>query len=74
MFVATDGHFLLTGAYDNTAKVWSHPGWMPLKTLAGHEGKVGTLRRDWSVQTPLLIGLVVKVSHLFSGDGRRRVT
>lgn len=37
---ATDGHFLLTGAYDNTAKVWSHPGWMPLKTLAGHEGKV----------------------------------
>uniref|UniRef100_A0A3Q2G6H9 Uncharacterized protein n=1 Tax=Cyprinodon variegatus TaxID=28743 RepID=A0A3Q2G6H9_CYPVA len=34
------GHFLLTGAYDNTAKVWSHPGWMPLKTLAGHEGKV----------------------------------
>uniref|UniRef100_A0A3B3WCY6 Uncharacterized protein n=1 Tax=Poecilia mexicana TaxID=48701 RepID=A0A3B3WCY6_9TELE len=37
---ATDGHFLLTGAYDNTAKIWSHPGWMPLKTLAGHEGKV----------------------------------
>uniref|UniRef100_A0A3B5L6L9 Uncharacterized protein n=1 Tax=Xiphophorus couchianus TaxID=32473 RepID=A0A3B5L6L9_9TELE len=20
--------------------IWSHPGWMPLKTLAGHEGKV----------------------------------
>lgn len=40
---ATDGHFLLTGAYDNTAKVWSHPGWMPLKTLAGHEGKVSSL-------------------------------
>lgn len=37
---ATDGHFLLTGAYDNMAKVWTHPGWSPLKTLAGHEGKV----------------------------------
>lgn len=45
---ATDGHFLLTGAYDNTAKVWSHPGWMPLKTLAGHEGKVGMLCPDCS--------------------------
>ena len=21
-------------------QVWSHPGWMPLKTLAGHVGKV----------------------------------
>ncbi|XP_038826042.1 U4/U6 small nuclear ribonucleoprotein Prp4-like [Salvelinus namaycush] len=37
---ANDGHFLLTGAFDNTAKVWTHPGWSPLKTLAGHEGKV----------------------------------
>lgn len=37
---ATDGHYLLTGAYDNMAKVWTHPGWSPLKTLAGHEGKV----------------------------------
>lgn len=46
---ATDGHFLLTGAYDNTAKIWSHPGWTPLKTLAGHEGKVQTLRSDLSV-------------------------
>jgi len=39
-FLANDGHYLLTGAYDNTAKVWTHPGWSPLKTLAGHEGKV----------------------------------
>lgn len=53
---ATDGHFLLTGAYDNTAKVWSHPGWTPLKTLAGHEGKVHTLLTHWSFQRPLLIG------------------
>lgn len=37
---ATDGHYLLTGAYDNMAKVWTHPGWSPLKSLAGHEGKV----------------------------------
>ncbi|GAA6071713.1 U4/U6 small nuclear ribonucleoprotein Prp4-like, partial, partial [Tachysurus ichikawai] len=39
-FQPTDGHYLLTGAYDNMAKVWTHPGWSPLKTLAGHEGKV----------------------------------
>nr|ACN11162.1 U4/U6 small nuclear ribonucleoprotein Prp4 [Salmo salar] len=38
--LANDGHFLLTGAYDNTAKVWTHPGWSPMKTMAGHEGKV----------------------------------
>lgn len=37
---AIHGDFLLTGAYDNTAKIWTHPGWSPLKTLAGHEGKV----------------------------------
>lgn len=37
---ANHGNFLLTGAYDNTAKIWTHPGWSPLKTLAGHEGKV----------------------------------
>ena len=34
------GHYLVTSSYDNTAKVWSHPGWTPLKTLAGHVGKV----------------------------------
>lgn len=56
MFAATDGHFLLTGAYDNTAKVWSHPGWMPLKTLAGHEGKVWALCSDWSIRTLLIAG------------------
>ncbi|KAJ3604965.1 hypothetical protein NHX12_027016 [Muraenolepis orangiensis] len=39
-FQPTDGHFLVTAAYDNTAKAWSHPGWSPMKTLAGHEGKV----------------------------------
>ncbi|KAJ7308054.1 hypothetical protein JRQ81_008557 [Phrynocephalus forsythii] len=39
-FEPNHGSFLLTGAYDNTAKVWTHPGWSPLKTLAGHEGKV----------------------------------
>lgn len=40
LLTANHGNFLLTGAYDNTAKVWTHPGWSPLKTLAGHEGKV----------------------------------
>lgn len=34
------GNYLVTTSYDNTAKVWAHPNWQPLKTLAGHEGKV----------------------------------
>ena len=42
MFVLIDGtgDFILTASYDCTAKVWAHPGWTPLKTLAGHEGKL----------------------------------
>ena len=39
-FEPIHGNYLLTGAYDTTAKVWTHPGWSPLKTLAGHKGKV----------------------------------
>ena len=37
---ATHGEFLISSSYDNSAKVWAHPGWTPLRTLAGHEGKV----------------------------------
>ena len=37
---ATHGEFLVSSSYDNSAKVWAHPGWTPLRTLAGHEGKV----------------------------------
>ncbi|XP_031569148.1 U4/U6 small nuclear ribonucleoprotein Prp4-like [Actinia tenebrosa] len=32
--------YLLSASYDSHIKVWSHPGWAPLKTLAGHEQKV----------------------------------
>ena len=39
-FEPIHGNFSLTGAYDNTAKIWTHPGWSPLKTLAGHKGRV----------------------------------
>lgn len=39
-FQGSTGDFILTSSYDNTAKVWAHPGWTPLKTLAGHESKV----------------------------------
>eukprot|EP00794_Sanderia_malayensis_P015756 gene15756-17345_t len=35
----TDG-FIATSSFDNTAKVWAHPGWTPLKSLSGHEQKV----------------------------------
>ncbi len=42
LFVCSDGQgdFIITSSFDNTAKVWAHPGWTPLKTLAGHESKV----------------------------------
>eukprot|EP00795_Rhopilema_esculentum_P010529 gene10529-19256_t len=32
--------FIATCSYDNSAKIWSHPGWTPLRTLLGHEQKV----------------------------------
>lgn len=32
--------FLLSASYDAKVKVWSHPGWAPLKTLTGHEQKI----------------------------------
>lgn len=34
------GEFLVTGSYDNTAKIWSTPECTPLKTLSGHDSKV----------------------------------
>lgn len=34
------GYYLISTAFDKTAKIWSYPDWAPLKTLAGHEGKV----------------------------------
>lgn len=34
------GNYLITASYDSTAKIWANPSWAPLKTLAGHEGKV----------------------------------
>lgn len=39
-FQGSRGEYLITCSYDGTAKVWAHPGWSPLKTLAGHDGKV----------------------------------
>ncbi|XP_071490179.1 U4/U6 small nuclear ribonucleoprotein Prp4-like [Diadema antillarum] len=39
-FQGSRGDYLITCSYDCTAKVWAHPGWSPLKTLAGHDGKV----------------------------------
>ncbi|XP_065916207.1 U4/U6 small nuclear ribonucleoprotein Prp4-like [Dysidea avara] len=39
-YQVTDGNYLITASYDNTAKIWTHPGWAPIRTLAGHESKV----------------------------------
>lgn len=36
----TNGDYLVTASYDCTAKIWAHPGFMPLKTLAAHENKI----------------------------------
>lgn len=42
MFEKTHGEYLVTTSYDNSLKVWSHPGWTPIQTLCGHSGKVMT--------------------------------
>lgn len=34
------GDVLITGAYDNTVRLFVGPNWTLVKTLAGHEGKV----------------------------------
>ncbi|XP_019643680.1 PREDICTED: U4/U6 small nuclear ribonucleoprotein Prp4-like [Branchiostoma belcheri] len=39
-YQGSEGQYLVTASFDCTAKVWAHPGWSPLKTLAGHEGKL----------------------------------
>ncbi|XP_071801847.1 U4/U6 small nuclear ribonucleoprotein Prp4-like [Asterias amurensis] len=38
--VKFQGDYLISCSYDNTAKVWAHPGWSPLMTLAGHDSKI----------------------------------
>ncbi|XP_054707202.1 U4/U6 small nuclear ribonucleoprotein Prp4-like [Uloborus diversus] len=40
LFEKTHGEYLITTSYDNSLKVWSHPGWTPIQTLCGHDGKV----------------------------------
>ena len=40
VFQKTTGQYLLTSGYDRVAKAWLHPGWAPLRTLAGHDDKV----------------------------------
>lgn len=51
----TYGHYLATSSYDNTAKIWAHPGWTPLKSLTGHEGKVMCLDTSPGVLLWLLL-------------------
>ncbi|KAK6978386.1 U4/U6 small nuclear ribonucleoprotein Prp4 [Biomphalaria glabrata] len=34
------GNYLVTASYDCTAKIWAHPTWAALKTLAGHESRI----------------------------------
>lgn len=39
-FQPVHGNYLVTASFDSTAKIWAHPTWAPLKTLAGHESRV----------------------------------
>ncbi|XP_050389042.1 U4/U6 small nuclear ribonucleoprotein Prp4 [Patella vulgata] len=39
-FQPDHGNYLVTASYDGTAKIWAQPTWTPLRTLAGHEGKI----------------------------------
>ncbi|GAQ77709.1 U4/U6 small nuclear ribonucleoprotein PRP4 [Klebsormidium nitens] len=36
----SQGYFLVTSSHDNTARIWSGKDFKPVKTLAGHEGKI----------------------------------
>ncbi|GIY43793.1 hypothetical protein CDAR_561061 [Caerostris darwini] len=40
LFEKTQGEYLVTASYDNSLKIWSHPGWTPIQTLCGHSGKI----------------------------------
>jgi len=39
-FEPDTGRYLCSSSFDKTCKIWTHPSWTPLRTLAGHEGKV----------------------------------
>ena len=39
-FSHEQGSYLVTASFDDTAKVWSGSGFIPLCTLTGHEGRV----------------------------------
>jgi WD40 repeat protein len=51
--LSADHRFLVTGAQDRTARVWSHPGWRLLATLHGHDDVVTStavsVRHGWVV-------------------------
>ncbi|KAH9388251.1 U4/U6 small nuclear ribonucleoprotein Prp4 [Tyrophagus putrescentiae] len=34
------GAYIASASYDATVKLWASPAWTPIKTLAGHDGKV----------------------------------
>ena len=40
MFDKEKGSFIASCSYDNTVKLWSHPGWTPIHTLKGHDNKI----------------------------------
>lgn len=40
IFDKQNGNYLLSASFDDSIKLWSSPGWTPIKTLTGHNGKV----------------------------------
>lgn len=38
--VIYEKNFIISTSYDNSLKIWSFPGWTPIKSLSGHDGKI----------------------------------
>ena len=38
--IGTNGYYLVSSSYDYKMKVWTHPGWTPVKELKCHEQKI----------------------------------
>jgi len=39
-FEQTNGDYLISSSYDNTARLWASKTWLPLATLEGHDNKL----------------------------------
>lgn len=40
LFEKNKGNYIMSASFDNSVKLWAHPGWTPIKTLNEPNGKV----------------------------------